>query len=149
MREFPTDIRYFIVCGSRAGIVGGAHEVETALDMAFPAVQRHFIHIISGSFFPEHCVDRRAFDWAMKREVMGSIIPAWWETGSGSRPAEGPFRNRRMLRLPLQPITALLAFQGGNGTADMIRAAETAKVPVWRWLSSPASDVPGRWWSGT
>src|SRR5512147_735857 len=120
---------YFIVCGSRHGINGGAPELDFALDLAFPVATRERIHVLSGSYEPPHCVDRRAFDWAMKREVPATIIPARWETGTRRR-GEGPLRNRRMLRIFPSPITAVLAFRGGDGTADMCRAAKHAEIPV-------------------
>lgn len=51
-------------------------------------------------------------------------VRALWETYDR---AAGPRRNKAMLAL--QP-TLVLAFPGGRGTADMIRQAEAAGIPV-------------------
>lgn len=43
----------------------------------------------------------------------------------------GPIRNAQMLA-DGEP-DAVLAFPGGRGTADMVRRAKRAGVPVWEW----------------
>lgn len=64
--------------------------------------------------------------------VVFSISPEEW-TQHGK--AAGPMRNRDMLRgftkfAPIEPAEAVLAGPGGDGTADMIRQARKAGLPV-------------------
>lgn len=69
--------------------------------------------------------DRIAGRWAEHNNVEVHAEPADWES-FGKR--AGFIRNRKMLEL--QPH-GVVAFPGGNGTADMKRAARDAGVPVW------------------
>lgn len=73
--------------------------------------------------------DTLADDWAKARgiEVMAfPVFPDEWKT-VGSK--AGPLRNTRMLR-DGKP-DGVVAFPGGRGTADMVRQAKSAGVPVW------------------
>ena len=64
--------------------------------------------------------------WALAREVEQDRHPAEWKThGRGA----GPIRNQEMVDSGLD---GLVAFPGGNGTADMTRRCEAAGVRVWR-----------------
>lgn len=67
--------------------------------------------------------DRHASNWADKRGVPQRRYPI-------RRPNEDGFkRNQRML--DAEPgIGLVLAFPGGNGTADMVRRAHVAGIPV-------------------
>lgn len=64
--------------------------------------------------------------WARWREVPVVGVPARW-TDEGK--AAGALRNQRMLDA-WQP-RMVVAFPGGNGTADMVRRAEAAGVVVY------------------
>lgn len=68
--------------------------------------------------------DRLAGQWAESRNIHAAAVPALWKK---FRNAAGPKRNRAMLLL--EP-TQVVAFPGGTGTADMIRAATAAGIPV-------------------
>jgi hypothetical protein len=69
--------------------------------------------------------DFLAYEWARSREISCLCIPAKW---SRKGKAAGPSRNRAMLMLEPK---AVIAFEGGRGTADMIRQALDAGIPVW------------------
>lgn len=69
-------------------------------------------------------VDAAAAAWARAAGVEARAFPADW---SGGRSA-GPARNRRMLREGQPDV--LLAFPGGRGTDDCVRAAGELGVPV-------------------
>lgn len=71
--------------------------------------------------------DTLAGDWALARDVLCNAYPADWEKDGRSA---GPVRNQRMLDQGKPDM--VIAFPGGRGTADMIRRAEAAKVPVVR-----------------
>lgn len=71
--------------------------------------------------------DSIADDWARSRLVPTEPYPADWKRdGRGG----GPIRNQRMLDEGKPHM--VIAFPGGADTADMIRRAEAAKVPVVR-----------------
>lgn len=81
------------------------------------------LHIIQGG---ASGADRMAFRWAQKQpHVLASNVPADWQS-HGRR--AGPVRNQKMLD-DYRP-KLVVAFPGGRGTADMIRRAKAAGVPV-------------------
>lgn len=63
----------------------------------------------------------------MDRRVAYLNYPADWEKHGR---AAGPIRNEKMLIVGTPDM--VLAFPGGRGTADMIRKAEAAGLPVRR-----------------
>jgi hypothetical protein len=69
--------------------------------------------------------------WAKAREVAYRGYPAEWNKHGA--PA-GPRRNERMLCLEHDPpesrIDLVVAFPGGKGTADMVRRARAANIPI-------------------
>lgn len=71
-------------------------------------------------------LDKLARQWALARRVQFFEFTAQW---SNFGRAAGPMRNRAMLD-EMKP-TMLIAFPGGRGTADCIRAAEERGIPVW------------------
>lgn len=71
--------------------------------------------------------DRLGRYWAQMRQIPAVTVPALW---SEHGRAAGPIRNQRMLD-DFQP-DLVAAFPGGRGTADMVRRAEAAGVPVRR-----------------
>lgn len=75
--------------------------------------------------------DRIAKAWAIRMRLPYESCPADWDT---HKKAAGPIRNQQMLDTG---IDAVVAFPGGNGTADMCSRAEAAGVPVWRIKKGP------------
>ena len=71
--------------------------------------------------------DTLAARWCRDHDCPVVVYEADW-SAYGKR--AGPLRNRRMLD-HFQP-DLLVAFSGGEGTQDCIRAAKERKVPVWR-----------------
>lgn len=63
--------------------------------------------------------------WALHAGVCCITVQADWATHG---PAAGPIRNQRMLD-ECRPAL-VVAFPGGRGTADMVRRARAAGVPV-------------------
>lgn len=68
--------------------------------------------------------DRLAARWARSRGVVAKAFPANWARDGK---AAGPIRNSAML---LEKPELVIAFPGGKGTADMVRKALAAGVPV-------------------
>lgn len=68
--------------------------------------------------------DRLAKEWAISRGVHHAGVTALWKTYGNSA---GPIRNRVMLTLGPHMV---IAFPGGKGTADMVRAAKEAEIAV-------------------
>ena len=72
--------------------------------------------------------DKLSHEWAAARQVNDvRVYPADWNT---HKKAAGPIRNNLMLT-DGQPHV-IIAFKGGNGTADMIRQGKKAGVPVYK-----------------
>ena len=69
--------------------------------------------------------DTLAWDWGWSRGFHCERYFADWKAHGR---AAGPIRNQRMLD-EFRP-THVVAFSGGRGTADMIRRAEAAGIPV-------------------
>ncbi len=69
--------------------------------------------------------DRLAGEWAKQRGVVVLVYPANWKIYG---PSAGPLRNQRMLDLGRPDV--VVAFPGGDGTADMVRRAVRAGVRV-------------------
>lgn len=69
--------------------------------------------------------DELAIRWAMLNQVNFLVFPADWKTHGR---AAGPIRNREMLVRGNPDV--VLAFAGGAGTADMVKAARQAGVKV-------------------
>lgn len=70
--------------------------------------------------------DQLAYEWAKDRGVPGRAYPAHWSLHGN---AAGPMRNQRMLE-QFRP-ERVVALPGGGGTADMVRRAQAAGVPVY------------------
>ena len=69
--------------------------------------------------------DSLAYEWAEVFGVPFRLFPADWKTHGR---AAGPIRNQRMLDEGKPDL--VIAFPGGKGTADMVRRARKAGVPV-------------------
>ena len=111
-------------------ITGGRDYTLTALDVAWLDAlhaAHPFTEVLTGGA-PGPNTSGHA--WAMARGIDTAVYPANW-TGDGW--AAGPIRNRRMLAALLgHRPRVVLAFPGGRGTADCVRQARKAGVPVLR-----------------
>lgn len=104
-----------LVCGGR--IYWDKMKVYKVLDEKNPNV------IIQGGC--PSGADKFAYDWAYERKIEEIItVPAQWNVYGKMA---GPMRNREMLKLKPDLV---IAFPGGKGTANMIREAKKAGVPV-------------------
>ena len=122
-------LRTVVVCGSRDGIdyLPGERAMRAALE------RWKFEHVVVGSL---RGTDLMAHSWACVRAgLVATVVPAQWDKYGK---AAGPLRNRRMLRV-FEPLV-VLAFPGGRGTEDCVRAASEAGIEVARWV--PAGE---RW----
>lgn len=69
--------------------------------------------------------DYRADEAAQLARIPREPMPADWSQGRKA----GPLRNQAMI--DRGGATLVVAFPGGRGTADMVRRAEAAGIPVW------------------
>lgn len=109
-----------LVCGGRAFADHVA--VETVLDHL--AAARGDLVIIQGG---ADGADRWARRWAEYHRHEYMNFPPDWKTHGK---AAGPIRNQRMIDVGRPDL--VIAFPGGNGTADMVRRAEAAGIEVRR-----------------
>lgn len=107
-----------LVCGGRTYADRG--RVANELN-AIRARQRHILVIEGGA----QGADALAREWAFSTGADHWGFGADWKQHGKSA---GPIRNQRMLDEARPDM--VLAFPGGKGTADMIRRARAAKVPV-------------------
>lgn len=103
-----------LVCGGRS--YSDAHRVKAELASCGATLVIH--GGASGA-------DALAGEWARLSCVPYMVFPAKWS--EHGRKA-GPIRNRLMLEQSYPEL--VLAFPGGAGTADMVRRARSAGVPV-------------------
>jgi hypothetical protein len=115
-----------LVCGGRD--FNDREAVFTYLDRLHS--QKPISHIIHGA---ARGADTLAGEWAGWAGVTVSPYPADWGTHGK---AAGALRNRAML-VEGEP-NLVIAFPGGRGTADMVRRAEAAGIPV-RQVTPPES----------
>jgi len=114
-----------LVCGGRD--YGDQAMLFGVLDME--AEQRPIHAIIQGG---ADGADRLARMWCQSRNVRYDSYPADWRAHGK---AAGPIRNQQMIDEG-RP-TKVFAFPGGRGTADMVRRAKAAGLPVYHF---PASE---------
>ena len=69
--------------------------------------------------------DKMAGKWARHVGLHEVKVPALWDVHSNRA---GPIRNAAMLGLMPDGV---VAFPGGSGTADMVRQAKAAGIPVY------------------
>jgi hypothetical protein len=108
-----------LVCGGRN------YDDEARVFAALDAVHRkHGISLLieGGASGADAC----GLIWAVRNRVATKTIEANWAQYGRSA---GPKRNQRMLDEGRPE--AVVAFPGGQGTADMVRRAKKANVPVW------------------
>lgn len=112
-----------VVCGSRS--FPSPAQVWRELELLH--VELKFTDLMQGG-----CptgVDRFARDWAAtRREIRRWVCHAEWTKFGRSA---GPIRNGRMV---IWRPDVVIAFPGGDGTADMVEQAEKADIPVRRVL---------------
>lgn len=106
-----------LVCGGRS--FSDLNKVFEILDLIHS--RRNIAVIIEGG---AHGADAMARLWAESRGVHLCTVKALWERYGK---AAGPKRNAAMLALG---PTGVVAFAGGRGTADMVKQARAACVPV-------------------
>jgi hypothetical protein len=113
-----------LVCGGRD--YEDRSRVFHVLDKALRAAtlaERPFVLIHGGA----RGADSLSGLWATARQVSDvRVYEADWNT---HKKAAGPIRNRLMLKNESPHV--IIAFEGGNGTADMIRQGKKAGVPVY------------------
>lgn len=89
--------------------------------------------------------------WAYVRGIEGAHYPADWRIGRGA----GPIRNETMLRMsrPDMVVAFHPNINQSKGTADMVRRARAASVPVYIFPNSHTDidDIreDGEWWLDT
>jgi len=111
-RTYEDRTRFFSFMDRVLETIGGTGETP-----------RRDVVIIHGS---ARGADALADDYGRERGLRVIRYPADWNT---HKKAAGPIRNRLMLTNG-QPHV-IIAFKGGNGTADMIRQGKRAGVPVY------------------
>ena len=108
-----------LVCGGRA------YKDSVRVDTVLNAVAKKYevTAIIQGEAAG---ADTLAAAWGRRRRILAVGFKADWATHGR---AAGPIRNQQMLDEGRPD--AVVAFPGGSGTANMIRRARAAGLPVW------------------
>jgi hypothetical protein len=109
----------------RVLVCGGRHFADAALlnrTLDELHAQAQITEIIHGE---ARGADKLAGNWARIRMVPVKTFPANWRKHGNSA---GPIRNRQMLREGRPDL--VIAFPGGDGTADMMEQARAAHVEV-------------------
>lgn len=112
-----------IVCGGRG--YNDYKAVQEALDQL-----RNRITILAHG--DALGADSMADSWALENATQVARFPADWES---YKMAAGPIRNRAMLLIKPDLV---IAFPGGAGTADMVKAAQQYGVAVWKPVACPS-----------
>lgn len=99
-----------------------AHATEECADALGRAQHVLISHVIQGGATG---ADSGAADWARASEIPVTSFPADWDRYGRQA---GPLRNTQMLAEGRPD--AVIAFPGGAGTADMVRKARAAGLPV-------------------
>lgn len=90
---------------------------------------RHISLVIHGAY---RGADALASAWAHRRYILELPFPADW---AGRGKAAGPERNQRMIDVGKPNL--VVAFPGGEGTADMISRAHTARIEIMEVVIKP------------
>jgi hypothetical protein len=107
-----------IVCGGRE--LDNVAYIWASLDRVY--AEKPFTHFMQGG---ARGVDAIAREWAItKPGIETYVCKADWDKHGK---AAGPLRNAHMLEWKPNLV---IAFPGGRGTADMVRRAKAAKIPV-------------------
>src|SRR5688500_7399572 len=113
-----------LVCGGR--FFKSREAVARALDRVRLEYEHDDVVLVSGACHLGGA-DKLAEDYAHEHGWTVEAYPVDHRV-DGLWPGAGPRRNGRMLRNGRPDL--VVAFPGGRGTADMIRQAEAAGVPV-------------------
>lgn len=105
-----------LVCGGR-----DYHDVKSVFRCLDGLASKPTLIVQGGAFGADAC----ASEWAYKRNVPERQFSADWKKHGR---AAGPIRNQEMLDTAKPHL--VVAFPGGVGTADMVRRARAAGVPV-------------------
>ena len=124
-----------IVCGGRT--YTDKAKIYQALDLVMVRVEQEEGLTLRVLFGDAKGVDAIACTWACERRKLFRVYAADWEHEGK---AAGPLRNQRMLDQNL--VWLVVAFQGGRGTADMVRRAKAKAIQVWFPATSPTDDLP-------
>ena len=125
--EHPNDLLICVTVAMKVLVCGGRNfrspaQVFRALDRLHQ--EKPITELMQGGATG---ADQFAMEWAAtKPEIKRYVCHADWETHGR---AAGPIRNEKMLTWKPDLV---VAFPGGDGTADMVRRAEAAGVPVQR-----------------
>lgn len=113
----PDEIDIVLVCGGRK--FANRLMLEEQLDALH--AKHKFKLVVHGNALG---ADTLADVWAQSRGVHVARVPALWEKNKFSA---GSIRNRTMLLLGPKLV---VAFPGGNGTADMVKLAKKHEIKV-------------------
>lgn len=104
-------------------------------DIVFAALESH-VDRMQSTVIQGHApgADRLAREWCGRNGVHLESYPADW---AAHGKAAGPIRNQRMI--DEGKPTKVIAFPGGRGTADMVRRARAAGIPVFEF--TPTKDT--------
>ena len=105
-----------LVCGSRHGFCDTIAQLEKVADTWDVRV------VVTGG---ARGVDKEAWDWAKYRGYTCEVFTAEWNKYGKSA---GPRRNQRMIDESRPDM--VVAFPGGDGTADMVIRARKAGIKV-------------------
>lgn len=119
-----------LVCGGR--YFGDAHALELLLGAIHEGAG--ITEIIHGG---ASGADMLAGRFAVRNGIPVTVFPADWKA---HRKAAGPIRNSQMLREGRPDM--VVAFKGGRGTADMVKKAKAAGVPVVLPAEPPRTNCP-------
>ena len=116
---------------SRVLVCGGRHYRD--FKFVFRTLNEQHRHYPIGCIIVGGCsgADQFAADWAHAGPIPCEKYMADWAIG----PEAGPIRNQRMLDEGKPDL--VIAFPGGRGTADMVKRARAAGVPV-KEIAEPA-----------
>lgn len=127
MTDFLTkDLKRVIVCGGRD--YADAERVREILDQHVGTLvvsesrNTHYWPVLVHGAAAG--ADSLADEWANGRDVFVEAYPANWDLHGR---AAGPIRNQEMIDLGAD---LLIAFPGGRGTADIVKRAVRAGIPV-------------------
>lgn len=109
-----------LVCGGRD--YADREAVFDRLDIAWRSVPLDTLEIVQGG---AKGADALAREWCGIRGVPYINVSADWHA-LGKK--AGPIRNQKMIDLYHPAL--VIAFPGGHGTADMVRRASNAGIPV-------------------
>lgn len=110
-----------LVCGGRK--YKNANWVDRVLNRALHKYGDSLVLIHGGA----PGADTLAGEWADRSSVPCVVVPAPWK-GMGKK--AGPVRNAWMLKLTAPDL--IVAFPGGDGTANMIEQATGAGVNIYK-----------------